>query len=510
MNLAERNSIFLKTSSAGGVLAGAFLAFQKLRTRIRGVVIRHGFFDVYTAMRKGSGEAREGGGEELRGEDQENSRKGREARMGKGKEEALREEKGESSRGEEDPLRRLEEAEWGNPNCRGEDETDVEREERNAHLGNILSYSPYTNFHPPRGYLLRLAKAKPVFPRGRSRDCFALSSKPAARSAKGGDLVEAQGGFHSENSTERRTGRWSGSNNGVDSVGQQRGKRLGNGQEERPKEVRSSREDALEPSCQEREEEMGVEFFGRDSTGERRKDLCFPPRGKSCGEHPTRVRDSDWEFPSLFLSTSLGDSIVKPWHSAKFLGKLETMRSLGEKGVFSVPRNATESDRHKELLGEANESRHAERQLSSSRKRQDEGEARGQQAARAAAGAHATSIWRAQETHRLERKSHPVRHTHMPVGDGNSRPGKQSLSEHHASGRILERNPFRESHTADEVDACVRERDPGEHLILFKLKGDAEGHCGSENRMAQYRDEAEELCFFYRVLQNGEDKESRE
>ncbi|KEP60075.1 UNVERIFIED_CONTAM: hypothetical protein HHA_219485 [Hammondia hammondi] len=488
MNVAERNSIFLKTSSAGGVLAGAFLAFQQLRTRVRGVVIRHGFFDVYTAMRQESGDAR------------------------KGKEEALRGDKGESARDEEDPLRRLEEAEWGNPNCRGEDETDVEREERNAHLGNILSYSPYTNFHPPRGYLLELAKAKPVVPRGRSRYCFGLSSKPAARSEEvRGDLVDAQGDFHSENSAKRIECS-SGSSNGVNSVGQQRGKWLGNGQEERPNGERNSREDASEPSPQEREKEVGVEFFVRDYTGERRHkmNLCFPPRGKIGEEHPTRIRDCDWEFPSLLLSSSLGDGIVKPWHSAKLLGKLETMRSLGEKGFFSVSRNATEGDRHKELLREANESRDAERQLSSSRKRQDGGgEARGQRAARPVAGAHAASIWRAQETHSLERKSHALKHTHMPVGDVNSSPGRQSLSEHHASGRIPEGNAFRESHTADEVDECVSERKHWETLILFKLKGDAEGHCGSENRLSQFRDEAEELCFFYRVLQNGEDKESR-
>ncbi|CBZ55686.1 conserved hypothetical protein [Neospora caninum Liverpool] len=482
LNVAERKSIFLKTSSAGGILGGAFLAFQKMRHQVHGVVLQHGFFDVLSAMQHGRGseEAMERGSEH----DTKGDNNGRQ------------EQRSEESY---DALRALEEEEWGNPNRRGT-ETDEEGEERRAHLANLLSFSPYSNFHPPRGFVASLAegydnsladdcKRSLRFCRGPcffSRDACPCAPRLSRLSEKSASAQQAKNEMRRERpATRKATAPRGGDGRGEDKTRNPKRERLGAANGENGALLGGSGQMLY---GEEADTDTGMDCDSTE-TRQRAKDGAFSAKQAS-GEGD---RYGAGEFPALFLSTSLGDSLVRPWHSAKLLGKVETMRRLGRKRRVSLRFGSdAESDRPCEALfrkescagdwaGKSGVARPDRRP--GDRARDASAEAPVKEADRCTEDA--TRVLGAAVRARREERVAIWKRTN----------GSHSRGEGRASG---------EMEALDGVDRCAKEKLTPRDFVLFKLGGDAEGHSGSANSLHQFRGDAEELCFFYHVLQmNG-------
>lgn len=302
-HLTTRSFLFLKCVSAGGLIGGSFVSFQKLRTWFSGIVIRQGFLDVYSAMRASPGaegqekiagdpagvagrqdeetetgeknEAEEQTGKENTGNDAARGRCIREPgtskqeRRGEGGEPEAEEAE------EEESLRELEELEWGYyGNDRGGEK---DREDPGCgdslefqHRCNILSYSPYSNFHPAEDFLPRQ-----VFQGGAEKE-------------EGGEVGESLFAF----SRQYLYSRW---------------RRM-------LLQQRRFLQGSRTPSpldCKQDEDEAQAECSSVSSSPLSADLASCPPR--------------------LFLVSSLGDTRVPVYHAVKFLSKCEALRRAQEK-----------------------------------------------------------------------------------------------------------------------------------------------------------------------------------
>ncbi|PHJ21723.1 s9a b c catalytic domain protein [Cystoisospora suis] len=179
-DLTTRPYLFLKCASAGGLIGGSFLAFQKMRSWFSGIIIRQGFLDVHSAMcisPCGKQETRDGDenvdralGEEIGMAEKEGEREDQEGREntfvshtpdrrnGERRKASKQIEYGGAEEGEEDSLRELEELEWGYCGRHRREKTPRNGSRcdgflESQHLSNILSYSPCSNFHPSEHFL---------------------------------------------------------------------------------------------------------------------------------------------------------------------------------------------------------------------------------------------------------------------------------------------------------------------------------------------------------------------
>ncbi|PFH37549.1 hypothetical protein BESB_040070 [Besnoitia besnoiti] len=475
LNVSKREQIFLKTSSAGGVLAGAFLAFQHMRGQVRALVIRHGFFDVFTAMQAHDAH-------DLAAEDGER----RQAT------DAVREtqtaERGEATP-EDGGLRALEEVEWGNPNVR--DATSAaERDERRRHLANILSFSPYSNFHPPRRFAHALAApaCASCSLEGREGD-WQLRRLDGTLSRASARVPSPRSPFVSGSK-----GPPGGAEHGVAGA-------LRCAAERRPP----------APEEAEKKQRDGAPLQAATGSPSSEQTHAWWQRAS----HPKRSRR---EWPAVFLTASLGDTIVSPWHSAKILAKLERMRQLRQRMQLAShcanddPRRAEgqgygppRKKRQSQLSAETgSESPAGERTSGALLRDAAEGVEARDDKDKAASLKRKTSRWTVESA---------FEHSRAEKGagrDDEAEACERSEASHAFFAKAVEgrSRKKRSSETRiysskDMRVASTREQNASEDdFVLFKLSGEEEGHCGRGDMLSRFRDEAEELCFFYRVLED--------